>query len=55
MLKYLKERPKVDTLKAIVAHNIARYVRNKADVEAMEIPVTVKQFLAGFVTEDTDE
>merc|ERR1719158_1578302 len=45
VLEYLIERNKVDTLLVIVAHNIARYVRNKADVEAMEIPVTVKHFL----------
>ena len=49
VLEYLMERPKVDTLKVIVAHNIARYVRNKAGVQALEIPVTVKHFLAGFV------
>ena len=55
VLKYLKDRPKVDSLKVIVAHNIARYVRNKADVEAMEIPVTMRQFLAGFVNEDADD
>ena len=48
-LEYLIDRPKVDSLKFIAAHNIARYVRNKADVEAMKIPVTVKHFLAGFV------
>jgi len=55
VLKYLRKRPKVDTLQVIAAHNIARYVRNKADVEALEIPVTVKHFLAGFVIEDTDD
>ena len=55
VLKYLKERPKVDSLQVIAGHNIARYVRNKADVETLEIPVTVKQFLAGFVNGDTDE
>ena len=52
VLEYLKERNKVDSLKVIAAHNIARYVRNRADVEALDIPVTVKQFLAGFVNYD---
>ena len=55
MLEYLIERPKVDTLKAIAAHNIAKYGMNKADVEALKIPVTVRQFFAGFIIEDTDE
>ena len=50
--EYLLERNKVDSLKVIAAHNIARYVRNKAEVEAMKIPVTVKHFLAGFVNDD---
>ena len=53
VLKYLMERPKVDTLKVNVAHNIARYVRNKADVEAMENPVTLKHSLAGSLYEDS--
>merc|ERR1712187_180025 len=52
VLKYLMERPKVDTLKVIVAHNIARYVRNKADVETLEIPVILRKLLAGFVNYD---
>ena len=46
------ERPKVDTLQVISAHNIARYVRNRADVETLEIPVIMRQFLAGFVYND---
>jgi len=53
VLKYLMERPEVDTLKVNVAQNITRYVRNKADVEAMEIPVTLRHFLAGFLYKDT--
>ena len=53
VLEYLNERPKVETLQVIVAHNIAGYMRNEADVEALEIPVTVRQFLAGFLSEDT--
>ena len=52
VLEYLLERNKVDSLKVIAAHNVARYVRNKAEVEAMKIPVTVKHFLAGFVNDD---
>ena len=50
--EYLKERPKVDSLKVIAVHNIAKYVRNKADVETLEIPVVLKHFLAGFVNYD---
>ena len=52
VLEYLMERPKVDTLLVIAAHNIARYVRNRADVEALQIPVVMRQFLAGFVNYD---
>ena len=52
VLEYLIQRPKVDSLKVIAAHNIARYVKNKAGVEALEIPVTVRQFLAGFVDDE---
>ena len=54
VLKYLKERPKVDSLQVIAGHNIARYVRNRADVEAMQIPVILRQYLAGFVNYDED-
>ena len=53
VLEYLIERNKVDSLKAIAAHSFARYVRNKADIENLQIPVTLKQFLSGFV-EDED-
>ena len=49
VLEYLLERPKVDTLQVIAAQNIARYVRNKADIETLQIPVVMRQFLAGFV------
>ena len=52
VLEYLIERPNVDTLKVIAAHNIAKYVRNKADVEALDIPVTVRHFVIGFVAGD---
>merc|ERR1719471_2551820 len=52
VLKYLMERPKVDTLKVIGAHNIARYVRNNAEVETLEIPVTLRKLLAGFLADD---
>ena len=52
VLKYLMERNRVDTLKVIATYNVARYVRNKADVEAMQIPRTVKYFLVGFVEDD---
>ena len=49
VLEYLIKRNRVDSLRAIAAHNVARHVKNKADVEALEIPETVRQFLAGFV------
>merc|ERR1712179_635827 len=49
VLEYLLERNRVDSLQVIAAHNIARYVKNKDDVEALEIPETVRHFLAGFV------
>ena len=52
VLEYLMERPKVDTLLVIAAHNIARYVRNRADIETLQIPVIMRQFLAGFVYND---
>ena len=52
VLEYLIERNKVDSLKVIAAHNVARYVENKADVEALEIPETVRQFLARFVDDE---
>merc|ERR1719233_1576515 len=54
VLEYLIERNKVDSLKVIAAHNAARYVENKADVEALEIPGTVRKYLARFV-DDEDE
>jgi len=52
VLEYLIERPKVDSLNTIATHNVARYVKNKADVEALEIPMTERQFLAGFVDDE---
>ena len=52
VFEYLMERPKVVTLKTIAVHNIARYVRNRADVEALQIPVIMRQLLAGFVNYD---
>merc|ERR1712179_239990 len=52
VLEYLLERNRVDSLQVIAAHNIARYVKNKAGVEALEIPETVRHFLAGFVDDE---
>ena len=52
MLKYLIERNKVDSLQVIAAHKVARYVKNKADVEALEIPGSVRQYLARFVDDE---
>jgi len=53
VLQYLVERKKVDRLQAIAAHIVARYIQNIADVESLEIPETVEQYLARFV--DVDE
>ena len=53
VLEYLIKRNKVDSLQVIAAHNVAKSVKNEADVEVLEIPVTVKHFLTGFVNEDT--
>jgi len=53
VLQYLVERKKVDSLKAIVAHYVARYIQNKADVESLGIPETLEKYLARFV--DADE
>ena len=52
VLEYLMERPKVDTLQVIAAHNITRYVKNKTDFEALGIPKDLRHFLARFVDED---
>ena len=55
VLKYLIERPKVDSLQVIAAHNVARYMKNKADIEGLEIPVIMQNFLTGFADNDEDE
>ena len=53
VLEYLIQRnKKVDSLKVIATHNVARYVEKKADVEALEIPGTVRQYLARFVDDE---
>ena len=52
VFEYLMQRPNVDTLMVISAHNISRYVTTIDDVESLPIPVTVKQFLARFVNYD---
>ena len=53
MLEYLIERnKKVDSLLVIAAHNVARYVEKKADVEDLEIPGTMRQYLARFVDDE---
>ena len=51
VLEYLLERNKVDSLEVIAAHNVARYISNKAKVETLEIPETLKEFLERFVEE----
>jgi len=62
VLEYLIERnKKVDSLMVIAACNAARYVKNRADVEdlKLEIPDTLRHYLAGFVAsednQDTDD
>ena len=52
VLEYLIERKKVNSLEVIAARNIARYVENKADVEALEIPGTMRQYLTRFVDDE---
>ena len=52
VLEYLMERNKVDSLKVIATHNVARYVKKKADIETLEIPATVRLFLARYVDDD---
>ena len=47
--EYLMKRPNVDTLMVICAHIISTYVTTIDDVESLQIPVTVKQFLSKFV------
>ena len=49
LTEYLMKRPNVDTLMVICAHIISRYVKTVYDVESLNLPVTVKQFLARFV------
>ena len=49
VLDYLTKRIKVDNLKVIAAHNVASFLKNKGDVGALEIPETLRHFLAGFV------
>merc|ERR1711936_1424506 len=48
VLQYLVDRNKVDSLQVIAALNVARYVEKKADLEDLDIPGTVRQYLAGF-------
>ena len=49
VFEYLMQRPNVDSLMVICAHIISRYVKTIYDVESLNLPVTVKQFLARFV------
>ena len=53
VLKYLVERgKKVDSLKVIAAYSVARYMENKPDVTALEIPKTLQHLVEGFVGND---
>ena len=49
VLDYLMKRPNVDTLMVICAHNISRYLTKIDDIESLQIPLTVKEFLSRFV------
>ena len=49
IVDYLMNRPNVDTLMVICAQNICRYLTTIDDIELLQIPFTVKQFLARFV------
>jgi len=52
VLEYLIERNKVDSLQVIAAHNVARYVENEADIEALEILPTMRLYLTRFVDDE---
>ena len=52
VLEYLIDRYKVDSLLVIAARNVARYVENKADVEALEIPKDLRKYLTRFVDDE---
>ena len=49
VLEYLIQRPNVDTLMVISAHNMSRYLTTIDDLESLPIPVTIKEFLSRFV------
>ena len=49
VLEYLIQRPNVDTLMVISAHNMSRYLTTKDDLESLQIPVTIKEFLYRFI------
>ena len=49
VLDYLMKRPNIDTLMVICAHNISRYLTKIDDIESLQIPLTVKEFLSRFV------
>ena len=55
VLEYLLERNKVDSLEVIAAHNVARYISKKADVETLEIPETLREFLTSFVVNEDNQ
>ena len=49
LVEYLKNRPNVDTLMVICGVNISRYLNTIDDVESLQIPLILKQFLSRFV------
>merc|ERR1719481_497926 len=57
MWEFLVERnKKVERLKIIAAYSVAKIVKNKDDVEALDIPHTLHPLVAGFVEKiDSEE
>lgn len=49
VLEYLIQRPNVDTLMIICAQNMCRYLTSIDDLESLQIPLTIKEFLSRFV------
>jgi len=40
---------KVESLKVITAYSLAKYLKNKSDVEELDIPCTIKPLVEGFI------
>jgi len=60
IVEFLKQRNiKVESLKVITAYSLAKYLKNKGDVEKIDIPCTLKPLVEGFIddfkSDDNDE